>query len=633
MNSKSRKEPYYNVKIEGDYSNWSLAGFPGMGERHDDIKSSCECSESCGVTVQTTTVKNISDTDLRLTHVSSALINGIGEYHDDYVVHICSSTWQGEMQWNEFGLSELGVYEASNHVNVSAAKISFNGSQTTSEYYPLIMIENKRLNEIWFFEIEPASGWYFEIGVMENMLYVEMNSACFFNDGWSLNLKPCEEYTSSKAYFGKTEGGFSNAVAVMNNFKRRNTISSLNTLPVVFNDYMNCLWAKPNRERLLPLIDSASDAGCEIFCIDDGWYGKGWGGDSLGDWYPNDKLFAPLGFKGIVDYINNKGMIAGVWLEIESCAQKSEVYTKLNKCLLRRNGIIIGGNRAFLDFRCDEVRSYTMELIDRLYENGVRYIKNDYNHNICVGCDGADSFSQGLAEHRAAVLEFIDSVKYKYPDMIIESCSSGAMRADFGFTKHMDLQSISDHEIYYNNPSIIAGTFSYMPPEKCGIWGYPYPLMYDDQPTAEEWSKINIECDREEVVFNLVNSMLGVMYLSGHIEMSSDDNMSLIKEAISVYKKYRSEISDSEPVYLEKPLKIYEKGVMALGLKTSIGMITAVWKIDSADNEVCINIPAEIGTQAELMYPCTMDTEYSLDNGILSVNLDKPYAARLFLIK
>ena len=78
MNEFKRKEPYYNIKIEGDYSNWSLAGFPGTGELHNNIKTYCECEETDGVTVQYTVAENISDTDIRLTHVSSALVNVAG---------------------------------------------------------------------------------------------------------------------------------------------------------------------------------------------------------------------------------------------------------------------------------------------------------------------------------------------------------------------------------------------------------------------------------------------------------------------------------------------------------------------------------------------------------------------------
>lgn len=634
MNEFKRKEPYYNIKIEGDYSNWSLAGFPGTGELHNNIKTYCECEETDGVTVQYTVAENISGTDIRLTHVSSALVNGIGEYsRDDYTVYICSSTWQGEAQWNEYSLEQLGIYRASNHVNVSAAKLSFNGSQTTSEHYPLIFIRNKKTNEIWFFEIEPLSGWYFEIGVMENMLYVEMNSAYMCNDGWNIVLKANEKYISSKAFFGHTDGNFEDAVRILNKFKRKNAENRLKTPPVIFNDYMNCLWAKPTKEKLLPLIDAAAQAGCEIFCIDDGWYETGDSGDHLGDWFPNNKLFEPIGFSGIIEYIKDKNMLPGVWLEMESCSSTSNIYRTLNDCLLRRNGVIIGGSRAFLDFRREEVRNYTMDAVDRLYTIGVRYIKNDYNHNLCIGCDGADSLSQGLAEHRTSFLSFIEQVKKKYPDMIIESCSSGAMRADYGFIKHMDLQSVSDHEIYYNNSSIAAGTLACMPPEKCGFWAYPYPLKYENQPKGSDWSSLNIQSNAEETVFNLINSMLGVMYLSGHIEMCDTNNMNLIKEGIRVYKQYRNEIPESEPVFITRPLKIYENGVMALGLKTSIGTVTAVWKVNADNDKISIDIHEKLGNSAELLYPKSIKTNYSFEDNRLEMTVSEKYAARLFLIK
>ena len=64
-----------------------------------------------------------------------------------------------------------------------------------------------------------------------------------------------------------------------------------------FNDYMNCLWALPTKEKLVPLIDKASELGCEVFCIDDGWF-KALEGqpDGLGTWKENDTLFGEGGF-------------------------------------------------------------------------------------------------------------------------------------------------------------------------------------------------------------------------------------------------------------------------------------------------------------------------------------------------
>ena len=43
-------------------------------------------------------------------------------------------------------------------------------------------------------------------------------------------------------------------------------------LPVIFNDYMNCLFGDPTTEKELPLIDAAAECGCEYYVIDAGWY-------------------------------------------------------------------------------------------------------------------------------------------------------------------------------------------------------------------------------------------------------------------------------------------------------------------------------------------------------------------------
>lgn len=625
MDRFARKEPYAKVRVEGDYTNWSIAGFDSIGKVGKSVKMTYDCSEYDDVILQQTIVENISDEVIRLTHVSSMFVNGIAEYDEKISVYICRSTWQGEMQWRKYSLHDLGVYRASNHVNVSAAKISFKGSQSTSEFYPMIMIEDTKTNRIWAFELEPYSGWNIEIGEIDGLLYVEMNSAFMCNDCWSKKLNPGEKYYAAPAFFAHLNGGFNEAMHALTGFKRKRNKVRWDIPPVMFNDYMNCLWAKPTDEKLIPLIDRASEVGCELFCIDDGWYGDN--ANALGDWFPNENLFGKYGFSGIIQYISDKGMIPGVWLEMESCSIDSKVYHKLKNYLLRRNGEIIGGWRAFLDFREKAVRDYTMESIDGLYSLGIRYIKNDYNHNICIGCDGADSLSEGLALHRKAFLDFIDDVKRKYSDLMIESCSSGAMRADFGFTKHMVWQSASDQEIYYNNPSVIAGALSSMPPEKCLFWSYPHPLLYENKDLPQQITK----SDNEEIIFNMINAMLGGMCLSGRIDDKCGDDLWSIKEAIKVYKTYREQLSQSVPIYLTKPLRIYESGIMSIGLKLLNGnIIAAVWRVNS-NEDIKIPLPEKY-SRAILLYPKSVETIFNIDNNTLKIESDTKCIARLFLI-
>lgn len=628
MHEFNRKEPYYHIKAEGGFTNWGISGFKGNGSIYEKLHTECICEKSGDVNIQQTVVRNTSEHDIILNHASSMLVNGIGRFDDEnYIIYIFRSGWQGEMQWHGYKCSQLGIYNASNHANTNSAKICFNGSQTTCEYYPMIFIKDIKRNLSWFFEVEPLSGWYIEVGIMGDSLYVEANSAFNCNDGWFKTLKAGEEYITGKGYFGVVNGDICDAIRVFNDYKRENWKTILEHPKVVFNDYMNCLWAKPSSEKLIPLIDAAERAGCEVFCIDDGWYESGKPGDSLGDWKPYDDRFAPMTFQDMINYISDKNMIPGVWLEMESCSDTSAIYKKLKHCLLRRNGIIVGGKKVFLDFRTVEVREYTMAMIDELYNMGIRYIKNDYNHNLQLGCDGAESLSEGYALHRKAFISFIDEIRDKYSDLIIENCASGGMRSDFSFIRSMDLSSVSDQEFYYNNPSILAGTLACIPPEYCGSWAYPFPLKFDEQT-----DKSKLYCGREEIVFNMINAMLGTLYLSGHIECCDDEGMGLIQEAVKLYKEYRIHIKESYPIYITEPINIGQSGVMALGLKMSDDTILAVWKINNNERTVTLNIDKNIGSNAELIYPKTIETDFCFENNVLDITMEEISCARLFRI-
>ena len=69
-------------------------------------------------------------------------------------------------------------------------------------------------------------------------------------------------------------------------------------------------------------------------------------------------------------------------------------------------------------------------MIDRVVKDyGVGYIKMDYNIEPGIGTElGAESVGQGLLEHEKAYLNWLDDVFARYPDLVIENCSSGGLR-------------------------------------------------------------------------------------------------------------------------------------------------------------------------------------------------------------
>ncbi len=658
MNFK-RKSPYFIVRENSNNrAGWIKAGMNTTEYKEDkngfiaeNYRVDCQIEDFGDVVRQQTVVTNIADKDIKLKHVSSAFVGGIGEgglrpwYDDDrFLVHYCFSTWQGEGQWRKGTLSDLGLFRASNHSCANVIVFSSVGNQTTSMRYPLIFIEDRELGKTWFFEIESGTNWYIEIGVdsvkPEGALYVEMNSAYYNKDGWNKLLKQGQSYTSVPASFGVVDGGIERAIRELTCYKRETSVVKNEELYVFFNEYMNCLWIDPNDKNLIPLIDKAAEVGCEVFCIDDGWFGYGSGRANIGDWVPNDEKFGDFGFKGIIEYIKEKGMIPGVWLEIDSIVPDAKFARENPDCLLKINGDFAGSSwRYMLDLRKPKAREYILGVFDMLYEYGVRFVKNDYNQTSGIGYDGEDSYGEELRKCSEAFYGIIDEVMAKYPDFVIENCASGGMRSDGATMAHFNFVSTSDQEYYYNNPSIIAGSVATIQPEKCGIWSYPYPLKYEDRmenPDEVFKGKCKDEfVNGEETAFNMINSMLGVMYLSGHIDYADELNTELIKEGVLVYKENKEFVKKAYPIFPSGMFKIYEKGYFSLGLSDDKRILLAVWKIDARDDAKTFDLSQYVSDKAEvkLLYPKELKTEFNFINKKLTVKLDEKYSARLFEIK
>lgn len=608
-----------------------------------------------------TSFRNDSGHAIVLDTLSSAYITGIGKggktaIEDRFVIYYTNTAWQGEAQWQKRTLGECGVYGTYNHDTQTRFCLRSDGSWSTHVHEPFILIEDRELGETWYFETETGTGWYMEIctGGFLNDLYLDvfLSSSYEGNDGWFLTLEPGEEYTTAYSCYGSVKGGFEDAVHDVTQYRRhimkRHPVKWIP--PLCFNDYMDCLWALPTLEKTIPLVDAAYDAGCEYYVMDAGWFGtKGNWDIDLGDWVPNDSLFGEKGLQGIADYVISKGMKPGIWLEIESCGFDSPFAKEHPECLLRRHGKILGGRRCFPDFRCEETRTFIMSVIDRLYGMGYRYIKNDYNQSTGIGVDpayyektGAGTEKAGLAyylgEHDRAFSGFLDEVYERYPDLIIENCGSGAMRSDMGTVSDFWLQSVSDQEDYFRMPSLISGSEACFPPECTGIWAYPYPITIDQRETFvpnEDFTRKF--ADGRETAYNMVSGIMGLMYLSGHIDCADGFNKTLIRSATDIYKKYRKNIASSFPVYPDGTFSMYAKGIFSYGLyDPSEGvLILALWSTGGEKLSHTVDLSGYISSPyVEISYPGKdCGTEYLLRGTSLSLSFPCEKSACLFVIR
>ena len=289
-----------------------------------------------------------------------------------------------------------------------------------------------------------------------------------------------------------------------------------------------------------------------------------------------------------------------------------------------------------MDFRQPVVRDHLMEVFDNLYSMGVRFIKNDYNHSTGIGIDplnGADeSMAEALRGHTEAFYAFVDEVISTHPGLMIENCGSGAMRCDHTTLSHFHIQSTSDQEYYDRYPSILQGMLAVMPPERAGIWAYPYPVDFHQMPaqgdvyplTDENVGNTVVSCaDGWQTAYNMVSGMMGAMYISGRICYADDLNKKLIADAISIYKENRATLAGAVPVYPTGLSWMSDNGYATLGLlnKAEGRLLLAVWQTRTEDTDTTVDLTPYLTDNATITrtYPDLAGFGCSLNDGSLTV--------------
>ncbi len=500
-----------------------------------------------------TKIKNISDERIGVEYVSSLCTAGLfAEAKNSEIEALYfRNNWCKELFCEKVCLDRLDCMMSKSTSKISASNT---GSWSTKDYLPCGAMVDKTGNTI-FWQVESNSSWFWEIGYMNKERYLRLSGPCEAENGWWLGLKPGESFESVKACisFGKS---FDSALAEMTAYRRKIASRCIadEKLPVVFNDYMRCLVANPTTEKLMPIIERAKDLGAEIFCMDAGWYvqegGNWW--NRVGEWKTAEWRF-PGGIKEVFNKIRELGMVGGIWLEPEVMGVFCSCGDELSdECYFVRHGIRVQNRQRYqLDFRHPDVRKRMTAVVDRLInELDIGYFKFDYNIDIGVGTEiNADSFGDGLLKASRAFLAWVDSIKKKYPELIIENCASGGLRMDYSSLSHFDIQSLTDAEELLPITAVANAANVAVIPEQAGVW--VVPILADDKSAVESF---------------MVNALLKRPVISGKTTEFDEERFDAVKKGVSVHKEIRDEIPNMMPFY---PLGIqgYGEDIYCSGLE------------------------------------------------------------------
>ena len=590
-----------------------------------NVESVYESLDGVPVVRRYSRVTNTGIAPVGVEFLSSAMLHGLAApqvYDRELRIHTAVNSWMAEGQWHTQRPSEMGFVE-NERTSWSEAQAGSVGSWSSERYIPMAMAENTRLGLIWFWQIEHNGSWYWEISNVSSKdnyaddVYAYLGGPDDLHSAAWKNLKPGETYETIPVAVGCVRGDFGDAVAALTRYRRTACVkpSNLNSrCPVIFNDYMNCLWGDPTEAKELPLIAAAAKAGCEYFVIDAGWYAElneDWS-QTIGAWQPSTTRW-PHGLKFVLNQIRRAGMIPGLWLEPEVAGANSVLAKKPDHWFLIRHGKrVLKNSRLLLDFRNPEVRAYLDQVMARLVSDyGVGYIKMDYNVDSLQGTEiNADSFGQGLLEHNRAHLAWLESIVKKYPDLIVENCGSGAGRVDYAMLSRLQMQSMTDQENYLKVPAILVGSSAAVLPEQLGIWTYPLA-----------------NADADQASFNMVTAMLCRIHQSGRLDSIAPQVLAQVAEGIRVYKEVlRKHIPASIPFYPLGMSDVTDRDApLALGMRSPEKTTLGVWRIDGP---ATTRIPwASSG--ARLLYPADLGIKVAVAEGTLNIEFPRTHMACL----
>ena len=470
---------------------------------------------------------------------------GKGLRQKDLVLHRLKSKWSMEGKLESRRFLDMELEPAWLRIGASSERFGEVGSMPVRRYFPWMAVtdmgqEGGSIGYSIGAQLYINSSWQMEVYNRDEKNSISGGIADREFGHWMKDIAPGERFVTPVAVLtvcknaGKpvytdtpdairmesTIDELSRRLTDAQTVNLENVPDSEKELPIIFNEYCTS-WGNPDEKEMEAIAERLKGHGIKYCVIDAGWHvkdGNDW--SDIGDWITNKNKF-PGGLKKTADKIRECGMIPGLWYEMEVVGKDSDSF-KNEDMLLKRDGIPIQTMfRRFFDMRKPEVTDFlTKRVIDNLKDNGFGYLKVDYNDNLGIGCDGAESLGEALRQNMQASIGFFKKIREEIPDIVIENCSSGGHRLEPSMQAVTSMASFSDAHEWQAIPVIAANVTRAILPAQSQIWAV-----------------LRAKDDEKRLYYSLSNTFLGRMCLSGDMSTISDEQFEIADKAIAYYKK------------------------------------------------------------------------------------------------
>ena len=351
-------------------------------------------------------------------------------------------------------------------------------------------------------------------------------------EGFEWKLGSNEEFQTPEAILACTDKGLNELSYLYHRIIRENVCPPEfkdMKRPVLINNWEGTYFDF-DEEKIMGIAEAASEIGCEMLVLDDGWFGvRNDDNSGLGDWHVNPKKL-PGGIKRIADYTNSLGMKFGLWFEPEMVNEDSDLYREHPDWALKdpKRKPVLSRNQLVLDMSRKEVVDYLFDSISKILDSAnIEYIKWDFNRSLAnVYSAAIEPARQGEVAHRfvLGVYELMERLRENYPKMIIEGCSGGGGRFDAGILFYSPQIWCSDNSDAINRLKIQKGT----------SYGYPVSTMgahVSASPNHQNGRVVPIET-------RAIVAMSGTFGYELDPRKLSDEEKTVIKKQIGEFNRF-----------------------------------------------------------------------------------------------
>ena len=362
--------------------------------------------------------------------------------------------------------------------------------------------------------------------------------------GVAVSVDAARPLETPHGFVGFTPGDRGDVAAALHGFVTQGLRGGRPFQPLVTSNTWFAYGTEIDDQSMRAEMEDAAANGVELFVVDAGWYsGAGKGDDfetGLGTWQVDRARF-PDGLGALSDYAHELGLRFGIWVEPERVDQSTVGRPGLAQSawLAQNNGSLGSSKMAQVCLASDAARQWVIDRLTALIDEAhPDYLKWDNNFWInCTRSGHGHGTTDGNFAHVKGLYDVLETLRERYPDLLIENCAQGGNRADFGMLRYTDTAWMDDR----TGPSLhvrhnIEGLSTFFPP----AYLLSFAINEGDEPLA----------GGSDVPLYLRSRMAGILGLTYRAADLSESDQSTLAAEIARYKSIRDLERDASAILL-----------------------------------------------------------------------------------